>query len=202
MDVFESALTDRVPENTQLSHDLFEGLFTRAGFVSDIELFEGFPGHYEVAASRQHRWVRGDWQLMPWIEGRSPRSSGAGSGIPIMGRWKMIDNLRRSLSAPAMFATLLAGWCLTGIVPRVWTLFVLAVLSLPTLLSFLTNLFPERQGIAKRSFLRGIAADLAVGLAQAVLRVVFLAHTTWLRTDAIARTLWRLAVTRRHLLLT
>ena len=200
VDVFESALTDRVPENTQLSHDLFEGLFTRAGFVSDIELFEGFPGHYEVAASRQHRWVRGDWQLMPWIEGRSPRSSGAGSGIPIMGRWKMIDNLRRSLSAPAMFATLLAGWCLTGIVPRVWTLFVLAVLSLPTLLSFLTNLFPERQGIAKRSFLRGIAADLAVGLAQAVLRVVFLAHTTWLRTDAIARTLWRLAVTRRHLL--
>ena len=67
VDAFEQALADRVPENTQLSHDLFEGLFARAGFVSDIEVFEGFPGHYEVAVSRQHRWVRGDWQLLPWV---------------------------------------------------------------------------------------------------------------------------------------
>ncbi|HEY4230076.1 MAG TPA: glucoamylase family protein, partial [Thermoanaerobaculia bacterium] len=200
VDVFERALGDRVPENTQLSHDLFEGLFARAGLVSDVELFEGFPGHYEVAASRQNRWVRGDWQLLPWIAGRDPRGDGARSAIPVMGRWKMIDNLRRSLSAPAMLATLLAGWCLPRAGPRLWTLFVLAILTLPTLLSFLTNLFPSRRGIAKRSFLRGVAADLAVGLAQSGLRIVFLAHTAWLRTDAIVRTLWRLAVTRRHLL--
>ncbi|MEP6993230.1 MAG: glucoamylase family protein [Acidobacteriota bacterium] len=200
VDAFERALTSRVPENTQLSHDLFEGLFARAGLVSDIELFEGFPGHYEVAVSRQHRWVRGDWQLLPWILGRDPRGRDARSAIPIMGRWKMIDNLRRSLSAPAMFATLLAGWCLPGVSARLWTLFVLAVLAFPTLLAFFTNLFPDRRGIAKRSFLRGVVADFALGLAQSVLRVVFLAHTAWVRVDAIGRTLWRLIVTRRLLL--
>ncbi len=200
VDAFERALSDRVPENTQLSHDLFEGLFARAGFVSDVELFEGFPGHYEVAASRQHRWVRGDWQLLPWIVGRGPRGSGTRSAIPLMGRWKMMDNLRRSLSAPAMFATLLAGWCLPGVGAGVWTLFVLAILSLPTFLSFFTNVLPDRKGVAKRSFLRGVAADLAIGLAQTALRVVLLAHAAWLRVDAIARTLWRLVMTRRHLL--
>ena len=67
VDAFERVLADRVPENTQLSHDLFEGLFARAGFVSDVELFEGFPGHYEVAASRQHRWVRGDGSCCPGL---------------------------------------------------------------------------------------------------------------------------------------
>ncbi|MGE5275853.1 MAG: GH36-type glycosyl hydrolase domain-containing protein [Acidobacteriota bacterium] len=200
VDAFERALSDRVPENTQLSHDLFEGLFARAGFVSDVDLFEGFPGHYEVAASRQHRWVRGDWQLLPWIVGRGPRASGARSAIPLMGRWKMADNLRRSLSAPAMFATLLAGWCLPGAGAGVWTLFVLAVLLFPTLLSFFTNVLPDRRGVAKRSFLRGVVSDFAIGLAQAAVRLVFLAHAAWLRTDAIARSLWRMAVSRRHLL--
>jgi len=200
VDAFERALSDRVPENAQLSHDLFEGLFARAGFVSDIDLFEGFPGHYEVAASRQHRWVRGDWQLLPWVLGKGPRTSSVRSAIPLMGRWKMADNLRRSLSAPASFATLLAGWCLPGVGPARWTLFVLGVFSIPTILSFVTSLLPPRKGVAKRSFLRGVAADFAIGLAQTALRVVLLAHAAWLRVDAIARTLWRLAATRRHLL--
>ncbi len=202
VDAFERALDDRVPENTQLSHDLFEGIFARAGFVSDVELFEGFPGHYEVAVSRQHRWVRGDWQLLPWILGTARASPGprATDAIPAIGRWKMIDNLRRSLSAPATFATLVAAWCLKGVGAGLWTAFVLCVFSLPTLLSFLSSLFPKRSGIAKRSFLRGVAADLAIGLAQAALRVVFLAHTAWMRGDAIARTLWRTVISRRHLL--
>jgi cyclic beta-1,2-glucan synthetase len=202
VDAFERALDERVPENAQLSHDLFEGLFARAGFVSDVELFEGFPGHYEVAVSRQHRWIRGDWQLLPWIVGAARAAPGhrAGGGIPAIGRWKMIDNLRRSLSAPATLATLLAGWCLTGVGAGLWTAFVLCVLSLPTFLSFFSSLHPNRRGIAKRSFLRGVATDLAIGLSQAALRAVFLAHSAWVRSDAIGRTLWRLSISRRHLL--
>jgi cyclic beta-1,2-glucan synthetase len=200
VDAFERALSDRVPENTQLSHDLFEGVFARAGFVSDLELFEGFPGHYEVAASRQHRWVRGDWQLLPWILGNGPRAARSRGGIPLMDRWKMADNLRRSLSAPGMFATMVAAWCLPGVDAGLWTFLIVSVLFFPTLLSFLTSLLPRHRGIAKRSFLRGAVSDLGLGLAQGVLRLVFLAHTAWLRIDAIARTLWRLAVSRRHLL--
>jgi len=106
VDAFERALAGRVPENALLSHDLFEGLFARAGLLSDVELFEGYPGHYEVAAMRAHRWARGDWQLLPWIFGRVPDSSGrrVKNPIPAIGRWKMMDNLRRSLFPPAAFA--------------------------------------------------------------------------------------------------
>jgi cyclic beta-1,2-glucan synthetase len=101
IDIFEAALAGRVPENSLLSHDLFEGIFARAGLVTDIELFEEFPSHYEVAAARQHRWARGDWQLLPWIiAGGAPGARR--TRIPLIGRWKMIDNLRRTLSAPCL----------------------------------------------------------------------------------------------------
>ena len=102
VDVFEAALADRIAENTVLSHDLLEGIFARAGLVSDVEVFEDFPSRYDVAASRQHRWARGDWQLLPWIIGRG-QAPGGGRGwtdIPLLGRWKLADNLRRTLSAP------------------------------------------------------------------------------------------------------
>src|SRR4029077_20618523 len=104
VDAFEAALAGRVPENAVLSHDLFEGLFARCALVSDIELFEDFPSHSEVAASRTHRWTRGDWQLLPWIFGR------AGRDIPAIGRWKLLDNLRRSLVAPSCLGLLVASW--------------------------------------------------------------------------------------------
>ena len=108
VDAFEAALADRVPEGTLLSHDLFEGTFARAGLVSDIEVVEEFPSRYDVAAARQHRWARGDWQLLPWMLGR-PDAAGdnRGSGtLPLIALWKMLDNLRRTLSAPASVAAL------------------------------------------------------------------------------------------------
>ena len=91
-----------------------KGIFARAGLVTDIEFFEEFPSHYDVAAARQHRWARGDWQLLPWIIGHARDASGVGAApaIPLIGRWKMLDNLRRTLSAPAAFLTLIAGWTL------------------------------------------------------------------------------------------
>ena len=108
VDAFEAALAGRVPENALLSHDLFEGIFARAGLASEVEVVEEFPSRYDVAARRQHRWTRGDWQLLPWILGRG---SGART-LPSVGRWKMADNLRRSLLAPSIIGTLfLAGFC-------------------------------------------------------------------------------------------
>ena len=97
VDALEAALAGRIPQNALLSHDLFEGIFARAGLVTDVELFEQAPSHYGVAAARQHRWARGDWQLLPWILGHRSRA------IPMIGRWKMLDNLRRTLSAPTAF---------------------------------------------------------------------------------------------------
>jgi len=110
IDAFERALEGRVPENTLLSHDLFEGLFARAALVTDIELFEDFPARYEVAAARQHRWARGDWQLLPWLIRGTAGAGASQTRIPTIGRWKMLDNLRRTLSAPGAYLTLLLAW--------------------------------------------------------------------------------------------
>ena len=107
VDAFEAALAGRVPENTMLSHDLFEGVFARAALASDIEVVEDFPSRYDVDIRRRHRWVRGDWQLLPWVFGARGADTG---GMPALGRWKMIDNLRRSLLAPMAMLTLFSGW--------------------------------------------------------------------------------------------
>src|SRR5262245_12563655 len=193
VDAFEAALAGRVPENTLLSHDLFEGLFARAGLVTDVSLFEEFPSNYLLAAVRQHRWARGDWQLLPWIVGRSA------SHIPVIGRWKMLDNLRRTLLAPAVLVLLVAGWVLPAASPSQWTTFVVATLLLTALVPVLHEVVPRRRGISKRSHVRGVLNDTAVAVTQVALTLTLLAHQAWLMTDAIGRTLVRL-VTRRHLL--
>jgi cyclic beta-1,2-glucan synthetase len=202
VDAFEAALAGRVPDNTLLSHDLFEGTFARAGLVTDIEVFDEFPSQYQVAAARQHRWARGDWQLLPWIFGhaRDQNGSRARTSIPPMDRWKMLDNLRRTLLAPSAFLTLLAGWTLPAASPLLWTGFILATLAFPPLLPFLTDLLPRRQGIAKRHYLRTLGVDLGLATLHFSLSVIFLAHQAWLMTDAILRTLFRLYVSRRNML--
>lgn len=192
LDAFEAALAGRVPENTMLSHDLFEGLHARAGLLTDVELFESFPAHYQVAAARQHRWARGDWQLLPWIFSPGP--------IPVIGRWKMLDNLRRTLVAPAALATLLAGWLLPDGRPWVWTLFVAASMALPVLLPLLLDLLPRRSGLAKASFARGVGGDLGLGLLRVGLAIALLAEQAWQMIDAVVRTLYRVLFSRRRML--
>ena len=194
VDAFEAALAGRVPQNALLSHDLFEGIFARAGLVTDVELFEPAPSHYGVAAARHHRWARGDWQLLPWILGRRSRA------IPVIGRWKMLDNLRRTLSAPAAFLTLVAGWTMAGASPVAWTAFVLAMIALPTLPPVLAGAVPRGRGISKRSHIRAVGRDVLLAASQAAFVTTMLAHQAWLMSDAIARTLFRMYVTHRRLL--
>ena len=202
VDAFEAALAGRIPENTLLSHDLLEGVFARAGLASDIEVVEEFPSSYDVAAVRQHRWARGDWQLLPWIFGRGRDSSGDRSRaeIPWLGRWKMLDNLRRTLTAPAAFLTLLGSFLLPGAPAGLLGAWVLATLALPALLPLPAGILPRRSGISKRSHLRALAADTVLALSQIAFRLVFLAHQAWLMADAIVRTLVRLFVTHRRML--
>ena len=201
IDAFELALAGKVGDNTMLSHDLFEGIFARAALATDIELFEEFPSNYEAASARQQRWARGDWQLLPWIAGWAGRSKeGRKIKIPVIGRWKMLDNLRRSLLAPCMFLTLMAGWLTPGLSPWVWTRFILATIAIPTLIPFFAGVNARLRGISKRSHFRGVASDLSLGLSQAALTVTFLSYQAWLMCDAIFRTLFRLLISRKNLL--
>ncbi|GGE16397.1 glycosyl transferase [Polymorphobacter glacialis] len=198
VDAFMASLAGRVPPNTMLSHDLFEGIHARAGLISDVEVVEDFPVRYDVAVRRQHRWVRGDWQLLPWIfaRGRSPAQALTGNG-----RGKMLDNLRRSLVAPATLVALVGGWFLPAATAIAWTLGVLLLVAIPPLLPLPSLLLALRgRDVALRAHLRTIVHDIGAALGQAALQLVTLADQAVRMVDAIVRTLWRLFVSRRNLL--
>jgi len=201
VDAFEAALAGRVPDSALLSHDLFEGIFARAGLASDIEVIEEFPARYDVVALRQHRWARGDWQLLPWVLRRgSGRRKRPQDAIPALGRWKMVDNLRRSLSAPLALMSLLAGWALPLSGALIWTAFVLVSVVAPIFIPLLSASASPRPGVGLASHMRALAGDFRLALGLSALLITFLAHQAWLMTDAILRTLVRLVFTRRHLL--
>ena len=194
IDAFEWSLAGRVPDNTLLSHDLFEGSFARAGLVTNVEVFEEFPSHYEVAIQRQHRWVRGDWQLLPWIVGRR-------GALNAVARLKMIDNLRRSLSAPASLVLLLAAAVIPAIPLWASVALVITSLAFPALLPLLERLFPRKTTTPGAIRFQRWVGDTSRVLARIGLQVSFLAYQAMVMMDAILSTLWRLLVSKRHLLL-
>jgi cyclic beta-1,2-glucan synthetase len=196
IDAFEAVMAGRVPENTMLSHDLFEGVFARAGLASDIEVIEEFPARYDVAAKRMHRWTRGDWQLLPWLFGRH-----AGNRtVPSVGRGKMLDNLRRSLLAPASFLALGAGWMLPMPSALLATLLVVTCVAIPSVLPSFSFVLSRRGGVLLRNRMTLFVQDLYLAGGQILALFTFLADAAWKMTDAVVRTLLRLFITRRHLL--
>ncbi|MDD5035298.1 MAG: glucoamylase family protein, partial [Methylococcaceae bacterium] len=194
VDAFEAALAGRVPDNTQLSHDLFESVFARCALVSDIEFFEEFPSHTEVAASRQHRWARGDWQLLPWIFG--PR----GKAMPMVGRWKMLDNLRRTLSAPGAFCALVATWAIPNAPQAILIGFVLTALAIPAILAIMSGFASPPRGISLLTHLRAAGENVLWAIGNSLAELILLEQHAWRMTDAIVSTLVRLFITRRQLL--
>jgi cyclic beta-1,2-glucan synthetase len=207
VDTFEAATGDTFPDNHILSHDLIEGNYARCGLVTEIELYDDFPVRYHVYARREHRWVRGDWQLLPWL-GRSVPVPAMGhpdecvrrrNPLPLLERWKIIDNLRRSLVPPALVLWLALGWTVLPLPLGVSTALVLFVVFLPLLLQIGSTLF---HAVKDRSLggVRDLARNGWTTAVQAVMNGIVLLHQAYLSVDAIARTLVRLAVTRRHLL--
>ncbi len=188
------AIDGRVPDNTLLSHDLLEGNYVRAGLVTDVEVVEDHPATYSVTAPRSHRWIRGDWQLLPWLTRRR-------EGLAPLGRWKMLDNLRRSLSAPAaVAATGLAYIFLPAAAAATWFAVLAVSLYLPHLIGLRAPRLLRHTSTTRRSQLRSLVEDVGNGLRVGSLNLVLLAHQAWLAGDAVVRTLYRLLVSRRHLL--
>ena len=198
---FERVLDEAFPENHILSHDLIEGCHGRVALVSDIEVIDGFPARYDSEARRQHRWVRGDWQLLPWLWPRVPTQRGQRPNpLSLLSRWKVIDNLRRSLLAPAILLLFIASWTLYPSVAWLATLLGLLVLAFPLVsqLGFALRGWPSE--VSWRLHALHLASELGRSLAVAMLGLAFLPHQAVLMADAIVRTLARLFVTRRKLL--
>jgi cyclic beta-1,2-glucan synthetase len=188
---FETTLSNRVGDNRLLSHDLFEGTFARCGLATDVEVVEEYPSRYDVASARQHRWTRGDWQLLPWVLGAHP-------SVPALGRWKMLDNLRRSSLVPAVLLGFALCWLQSA--PLAWSLFFFACMVLPALMPFLVNQLLRFADRSRGGYLRTLDKEARQTASLIALKLVFWADQAWTMTDAILRTLYRLSISRRSLL--
>ncbi|HEY3102509.1 MAG TPA: glucoamylase family protein [Pyrinomonadaceae bacterium] len=202
VDAFEQALKDRVPEQTLLSHDLFESIFARAALVTDIELFDDYPAYYDSFARRQHRWTRGDWQIAGWLRRtvRNAHGEKVRNRISVIARWQILDNLRRSLLAPSMVLLLLAGWTILPGHAWWWGLFALLTLAFPVYAHVTTGLLIHPRGVPWTSHFWSVWGDVRTNTAQIAVEIVFLAHQAVLMSGAIARTIYRKTVSGRHLL--
>ncbi|WP_162630605.1 GH36-type glycosyl hydrolase domain-containing protein [Paracoccus endophyticus] len=194
VDAFESAVTGRIRENAVLSHDLLEGSLARAALVTDVEVVEDFPIRYATEASRQHRWMRGDWQLLPMI--LTP-----GNGLDGLARFKMLDNLRRSLVAVGWTGASVTGWLvLRGGDAMVWQAALILLAALVPILQVDLRVFRPQYGVSWDYHLRHMLGDALTYVTQLALRLATVAFRAWSALDAIGRTLWRMGVSRRHLL--
>ena len=202
VDAFEAALDGRIPENSLLSHDLFEGLFARTALVTDIEVLDDYPSQYDAYASRLHRWIRGDWQVARWLfpHVRDARRNLIHNSLSSISLWKIVDNLRRSLVAPAVMLWLLASWTVLPGFPLFWTLLALLMIVFPIYAQATTTLMQRQRGVKWSVHLETVWNSLGVNARRTALTMVFFADRSILSLDAVWRTVWRMLVTRRHLL--
>ncbi len=201
VDAFSESLKGRVPENALLSHDLFEGLFARTALVSDVEVVDDYPANVLAHARRQNRWVRGDWQILRWLFPWVPTRHGSvRNDLPVISRWKILDNLRRSLATPSLLLLVLAGCTFLPGLPLVWAGVAAAIASMP-LLSALAGP-PKGWHLRKpvRVHVQGALEDVGMAAAQSALAIVLLPFHAWETLHAIGVTLVRLAITQRRLL--
>jgi cyclic beta-1,2-glucan synthetase len=201
VEAFEHVLRDRVPDNALLSHDLFEGSFARVALASDIELYDDFPSRYMAYSKRLHRWVRGDWQLLPWLFRNVPTKNGKQRNqISWLSWWKMFDNLRRSLVPPACLAAILGGWLFLPGGPLTWTTIVFIVIAFPVFTGLAAVFALPSVGISIGGLLGDIGRDLWRNTVRSFLGVAFLPHQAALMMHAIGVTLRRVCWQKKHLL--
>ncbi|MEJ2088051.1 MAG: cellobiose phosphorylase, partial [Gammaproteobacteria bacterium] len=200
---FERCLAERVPENAILSHDLFEGLHGRVGLATDIVLFEDYPDTPLAYGRRAHRWIRGDWQLVPWLLPRVPAADGGHvrNRFTVLDRWKLLDNLRRSLVPPATLLGLVLAWTVLPGTTWAWALAVFLSTIVPITLG---SVHAVGSGLAREGTLSALFEHVSWAMHREATRwlllLVFLPFEAWVAVDAAARSLWRVCVSRRHLL--
>jgi cellobiose phosphorylase len=201
VDAFERAMDGRFPANRILSHDLLEGCYARAGLLSDVQLYEEYPSRYSADVSRRRRWIRGDWQIAQWVTPGVPGPDARLQKNPLsmLSRWKILDNLRRSLAPAALTLLLLLGWT---VLPSAWfwTLAVVGIILIPSLIAPALNVLQKPGDVTLGQHLAGAVRSAGRHFGQAVFTLVCLPYETFFSLDAIVRTAWRLLITHRRLL--
>jgi cyclic beta-1,2-glucan synthetase len=193
---FERSLAGQVGENTLLSHDLFEGIYGRTALVTDVSVLEEYPARYLIFTRRLRRWIRGDWQLLPWLLPNPPTAlANAPNRLSIIDRWKLFDNLRRSLYAPVLLLLLVLAWLWLPGSPLAWT----CLLLLTPVVTILADMFDGLWNIKKRSYSE-VLQFARIDLVRWALGIVFLPYEVLLHLDAIGTTLIRLFIVRRRML--
>lgn len=201
VDVFEKVLDNRFPENRILSHDLLEGAYTRSAFASDVQLYEEYPASYVIDVNRRHRWIRGDWQIGNWFLPfvRDAQRKMHKNPINGLNKWKIFDNLRRSLVPVALLILLVMGWTVLP-APWFWTVSVIGIVILPSILSAIWDVVHKPDDVVLKQHMHNALRSVSAHLLQSVFSLTCLAYEAWISIDAIGRTVWRLIVTRRNLL--
>lgn len=192
VDIFQKALDKIIPENTILSHDLLEGSYLRTGLVTDIELIDGYPAKYNSFMMRLHRWTRGDWQLLHWIFGKTP--------VTKLSRWKMFDNLRRSMLYPTIIIVLLLSLALLRNSINAWIWLVFIAVCSPVVGYFVHIIFgcDYKVYITKRKTI--VLTGFSGILVQIGLLLAFAPYQAYLMINAIVKTLYRVLITKKNLL--
>lgn len=192
VDIFHKVMEGTIPENTVLSHDLLEGSYVRCGLVTDIELMDGCPSTVASFFKREHRWIRGDWQLLGWLGRRGP--------INGLSRWKILDNMRRSLVPVCQLVFIFLA---STVLHWEWIWWA-AVVLFSMLFSLAVNVINTLAMRARRAGSGIFASDLmhsmSVTLSQALLLFILIPYRAYISLDAILRTLYRLFVSHKKLL--
>ena len=201
VDAFEIVLANRFPENRILSHDLLEGSYARAGLCTDVQLYEDYPSAYITDMLRRHRWIRGDWQIASWTTPFVPGTEKKLIKNPLsaLSRWKIFDNLRRSILPMAHIYLLAYGWLLSSN-PIIWTAVIMSISFLPPLVNFIWQMFNRPSDVLFYQHLIYSFRGLKDGWIIQVIDTFCLPYTAYSNTDAIARTLWRVYFSKRKLL--
>jgi len=200
--VFQSVLKNAIPENAILSHDLLEGSYVRTGLVADLKLVDAYPSKYNSFASRLHRWVRGDWQLSPFLYGKiyNRIHSRILNPLSLLSKWKIFDNLRRSLVQPAlMILAALSFSILPGSI-YFWLGFFIVAPAFPFMMAVVETVFSGRLWNDKTKRYMTVMFGVKAAFLQGLLTLTFLPYQAWLMVDAIFVTLVRVYITKKNLL--
>ena len=201
IDVFEKVLGETFPENRILSHDLLEGSYVRAGLLTDVQLFEDYVPTYWADVARRHRWIRGDWQIaswgLPWVPGKNKKL--IKNYLSGLSRWKIFDNLRRSLVPASVVLLFIIGWLFLP-QPLLWTVAILAIWFLTPVLGAIWHTFHKSADIDMKSHINDVGAGFTLNLTHIFFNIAVLLFEAWANIDAILRANWRMLISRRRLL--